>query len=295
MRRIGQISDPVEAERLRDYLIHRGLGVQLISGGSGWDLWLQDEDRLAEARQEYEQFQASPSASHFVAGAAEYRRDQAQRLHAALQARREEIEERRAPAAAPIRSVPVTFAVIVLCGVATAAVRFGADEQMLDRLLLSQWQPRHWTTLGLPEIRSGEVWRLITPCFVHFDALHLLGNASWMYLFGRVIEQTRTRGRFTLLLLILGIGSNLAQYIVAGPAFGGLSGVNCGLFGYLWFKTHFRPEAGFELAPEHTILFAGWMVICLTGLAGPVANTAHVSGMLLGMVLALPRSVPVFR
>jgi membrane associated rhomboid family serine protease len=42
-------------------------------------------------------------------------------------------------------------------------------------------------------------------------------------------------------------------------------------------------------------LFVIWMLIALTGVGGPTAHTAHVTGLLLGLTLALPRSVPVFR
>ena len=178
---------------------------------------------------------------------------------------------------------------------AAAATYFGDDLTMLRKLTLSAIKLTDVPATLLPEVRSGQIWRLVTPVLLHFDVLHLLGNVCWLYLFGRVLEQTRTRRRYVLTLLLLAIGSNLAQYAVAGPAFGGMSGVNCGLFGFLWFKTQFRPESGFHLPPEQTVLFAGWMLIALTGIVGNVANTAHLAGLTLGILLALPRSVPVFR
>jgi GlpG protein len=294
MRRIGQLSDQTHAERLRDYLAGRGVQLHVEQQDGVWQIWALDEDRLAEARQELAEFSTQPEVERYRQGAAEERARKAAELDAALSDRREQIVERRKRPRGPIRGAPITFLVIVLCGVVTALTRFGEDEPMLRRLIISNYIPMQWTA-ALPEVREGQFWRLITPCFIHFDVLHLLGNASWMYLFGRVIEQTRTRTRFVTLLLLIALGSNIAQYFVAGPMFGGLSGVDCGLFGYLWFKTHFRPEAGFALAPDQTIFFAGWMIICLTGLAGPIANTAHIAGMILGMLLALPRSVPVFR
>lgn len=295
MRRIGQLADSTLAERLRDYLAGRGIAVQLDARDGATQVWVLDEDRVAEARQELTQFEACPQAEHFARGAVEHRQRQADALEATLAERRGELVERRRRPRGPIRSAPITFLVIVLCGVATAATRFGEDQAARNRLLISAFKTPPGETLFLPEIERGELWRLVTPCFLHFDVMHLVGNALWMYLLGRVIEQTRTRLRFALLLLVIAVGSNLAQYLTAGPAFGGLSGVDCGLFGYLWFKTYFRPESGFELAPDQTLLFAGWMVICLTGLAGPIANTAHIAGMILGMLLAVPRSVPVFR
>jgi GlpG protein len=295
MRRIGHFDRSPEAERFRDYLAARGIAAHLQPHADVINVWILDEDQLAEARQELEQFQAGPRGRGVEERVANYRREQHERIETALAERRAQMAERRRRPRSGIRSAPVTFAVIVLCGLATAATRFGAEERMLDRLLVTQPADDRPGSPRLPEIRRGELWRVITPSLVHFDPLHLVGNACWLYLFGRVLERTRTRSRFILLLVVIAIGTNLAQYFAAGPRFGGLSGINCGLFGYLWFKSHFRPEAGFQLPPEQTILFAGWIIICLTGGAGPVANTAHLAGIVLGVLLAWPKSVPVFR
>jgi GlpG protein len=69
--------------------------------------------------------------------------------------------------------------------------------------------------------------------FLHFSPLHLLFNMMWLKDLGGVIEVRRGRWRYLgLVLLIAGI-SNLAQGIVSGPFFGGMSGVVFGLFGYI--------------------------------------------------------------
>lgn len=295
MRLIGRLDREEAAVRFRECLEFDGIEVQLRPSGGGWGVWVLDEDLVPRAMAELMEFQRAPEAAKYVAAASESLQRKQADLQAQLAARRESIAERRRQPATPWHRTPLTLLAVVLCGMATAAVRFGDDRIMTAKLSIAPPSSAELPTAPLAEVQRGEVWRLITPALIHFGGLHLLGNVSWLFLFGRVLEQTRTRSRYLLVLTLLAVVSNLAQYAAAGPAFGGLSGVNCGLFGFLWFKSHFRPESGFQLAPEQTVLFAGWMLICLTGAVGTVASTAPLAGLTLGLLLALPRSVPVFR
>ena len=295
MRRIGRLNSEADARRFREYLGLRGIEVEVRATDAGWNVWVLDEDARPDARKELDQFVIDPTAACYVDAEAEAIRARRDELETALAARRESLTERRQRPRMPWRLAPITLLVVVLCGMAAAATNIGTNDQAKSYVRITALTQSQSAKQGLPEIRDGQLWRLVTPSFLHFDVLHLLGNVSWFYLFGRVIEQTRTRSRYVLLLLLIAVVSNLSQYLASGPNFGGLSGVDCGLFGYLWFKTQFRPESGFHLPPEHVILFAGWMLICLTGVAGSIANTAHISGLIVGMLLALPRSVPVFR
>lgn len=38
------------------------------------------------------------------------------------------------------------------------------------------------------DIKQGEVWRLITPIFMHGDIWHLVMNVYWIYFLGSQIE-----------------------------------------------------------------------------------------------------------
>ena len=88
-----------------------------------------------------------------------------------------------------------------------------------------------------------------------------------------------------LLVLFVAIVSNLGQFYVSGPLFGGLSGINYGLFGFLWIKSRFDPASGWHIPESLVIFFLIWLVLCALGLFGPVANTAHFLGLLAGVAV----------
>lgn len=61
------------------------------------------------------------------------------------------------------------------------------------------------------QIKSGEVWRLVTPAFLHFGPLHLIFNMMWLWTLGGILETFLRRLRFVLLVIIIAVISNLAQ------------------------------------------------------------------------------------
>ena len=67
------------------------------------------------------------------------------------------------------------------------------------------------------KIRQGEVWRLFTPVLLHGGILHLLFNMAWVWMFGRLIEQRLGSFKYLFLSIIVGVISNVAQYLMSGP------------------------------------------------------------------------------
>ena len=136
---------------------------------------------------------------------------------------------------------------------------------------------------GLAEIRGGEVWRLLTPCFVHMSFIHLLFNMMWIFDLGRQIEASRGTLTLAFLVLVIGCSSNYAQYLADGPSFGGMSGVVFGLFGYVLLMARFAPSAGMVMSANNALFVGIWFCVCLTGAVGPIANWAHGVGLVLGL------------
>ena len=108
-----------------------------------------------------------------------------------------------------------------------------------------------------------------------------------------------------LLMLIIGVISNTAQYLMSGPFFLGYSGIITGLAGYIWVRQKKAPWEGYPL-PRSTLIF---LMVFIFGMAilGVVdfvlqkngirffpirlANTAHIVGLFTGAALAF---VPYF-
>jgi len=138
-------------------------------------------------------------------------------------------------------------------------------------------------------VLQGQWWRLLTPVLLHFSLLHIVFNMLWLYLLGNVIEYRESALVLALEVVSIGVGSNLAQWYAAGPSFGGMSGVIYGLLGYIWVRSRRHPGSGYYIENGVIVMMLVWLVVCFTGWLGPVANTAHVSGLLLGLLWGLVR------
>jgi GlpG protein len=303
MRQIGTISDEAAAHALADYLLTQKIETRLIPEPAGWEIWVCDEDRLPQARAELAAFSANPRDHRFLnAGrqADEIRRTEVREDEAALK-RQVAVAERLK---LPQRSIqPMTTSLIALCILAAIFTHMGDDSARLtSRMFITpivrDGQGATYFLPGLTAIRSGEVWRLITPIFLHFSLWHILGNMMWLYYLGNQIEASRGSFRVLGLVLVIGALSNLAEYYLGGlkledghltgqynPNFGGMSGVVFGLFGYVWMKMRFEPELGMSMSQQAFTLSLFWLLFCLTGLAGSIANGAHVSGLAIGVAI----------
>jgi len=137
----------------------------------------------------------------------------------------------------------------------------------------------------LSDVRKGQVWRLFTPMFLHFGILHLAFNMMWLWQFGVALEMRFRSMRFLALVLAVAAISNLTQGLWSGTNFGGMSGVNYGLFGFLFLRSKLHPSPGFVLNSQTVSMMLIWLVVCFTGAVGPVANAAHLAGFLGGAVI----------
>jgi rhomboid protease GluP len=140
---------------------------------------------------------------------------------------------------------------------------------------------------------AGQWWRLVSAIFVHIDLYHLLSNLCFLLLFGSVAESVFQRGGYLALWFLTGIAGSMTQLIALSAKFYGFgaSGVAFGLVGALWAAYFLErvPSATFKRR---------WVVVILLGffiLLGFLPdwihsrsfNTAHLGGLLAGMILGL--------
>jgi GlpG protein len=195
---------------------------------------------------------------------------------------------------------PVTMVLIAICvSIAILAAITGGGATWTGWLLISDgyfppWLqiPRQLALQGaqsgfLPEVQHGQVWRLFTPVLMHasilgFGILHILFNMFWLRDLGTLIEVRHRSRAFLALVIAIAIGSNLLQYTVKGPFFVGMSGVVYGLLGYIWVQGKMNPAFGFELNSQTLMFMMVWLVAGFTGMLGPIANFAHLGGLIMG-------------
>lgn len=175
---------------------------------------------------------------------------------------------------------PLTIALISICVVLALMSGFGKSTDVLQALLFASPNSD-----GLADILSGQVWRLLTPIFIHFGPMHLLFNMMWLWDLGKLIEERKGPLFLGGFVLAVGIASNFAQHLLGGsPWFGGMSGVVYGLLGYVWMQGRYNPQFGYALHQSTVIMMLVWFVLCWTGLLGPIANWAHTAGLGLGVL-----------
>src|SRR5438132_1606232 len=59
-----------------------------------------------------------------------------------------------------------------------------------------------------PELRHGELWRLVTATLPHLSPMHLLFDVYWLWIFGTIIEPVLGSWPTLSLYIILGAGSS---------------------------------------------------------------------------------------
>jgi GlpG protein len=288
MRLIGHLEGEASARKFGDYLFVQGIDNQVEAEKEGsWAIWIHAEEELERAKKLMASFRENPDDPKFqsTADAARDLREQKRKEQVAYEKRMKSRRHLFRPLTA-YGFGPLTFVLICLSVVVFVLTKFGYDRHAMLSFYISEFDVTSGgiarLTQGLPEIKHGEVWRLLTPMFLHYTFLHIFFNMLWLRDLGSMIEARQGSLTFGILVVVFAAISNLAQYVVSGPAFGGMSGVVYGLLGYIWIRGKCDPGSGLFIHPTTVSMMLIWFVIGLTGILG-VANTAHGSGLLVGM------------
>jgi GlpG protein len=308
MRQIGTLPDRAQANRLAAYLVSQGIPAHSEEKENGWSIWVREEDQLQRAKAALVEFVADPAHARYQdaerVAEARTREDTAKRDAA----KQNVVEMRnRWGNRRPARRRPLTIAIVLLCcGLFIVSDNSrGTDpvNNTVRRTLMFRdpVQPNaDWQNETLSEkfssIRQNQWWRIFTPAFLHGHVLHLAMNMVMFYQLAGAIEHRRSTWRLGLLILAIGIVSNLCQAIVPNSVGGtsqflGLSGVNYGLFGYMWMKSRFDPAVGLYIDRGTVVILVAYLLLGFAGVlnAGDVriANWVHGAGFVTGVVIGI--------
>jgi len=336
MRRIGTLADPEQAKRFCDYLLTQSIQCRIEpepssepkttpKGGfdgnhaGSCDVWIRDEADVEKAKQELESFRAAPNDAKYDA---EDKAKQLRKQTSAEEKRRRKLQQAAqarpqgsgALMGVPLRqqAIPVVIAAIAISILASFATGFGSprpskipgelssEEAVFYGLSFVDW--RDYISSGndpFASIKKGEVWRLITPIFLHGSTFHLAFNMLALFFLGAAIERLQGSWFMALLLVASGIFGGLVQvwlppadelppllHGLAGTPFSiGASGAVYGLFGYLWIRPLLSPSYPVRMLPNNVAIMLGFMVFCVF-FVDRIANGAHIGGLLAGVLTA---------
>jgi GlpG protein len=303
MRYLGSLTDKQAAETFVAYLTTRGIASNLESGEQPdrWDIWVRDEDRIADSKEAYLIFVQDPASPQYASA-----------LKTAQQLNQEKLRKQQANAkqiktgrqvfrGGPVDRggiPPVTLILLLLSGIASLVTEFmePSPSNRMGSIIDDNCAfvaKRDYDKAKDPaaSLKKGQIWRVITPMFPHGGPVHILFNFLAMIQLGRIVERMEGSWRYLALVLITNVFACLLQGLMPEryfgyPFFGGLSGVVYGVFGFLLIKTQLQPQLGIRLSTLSIAVMLVWLVVGFTGQLQGVANLAHLGGFASGVALA---------
>ena len=141
-----------------------------------------------------------------------------------------------------------------------------------------------------PLITAGQVWRLITPVFLHSSIPHLAFNMYALYIIGRNLERFYGHGRFLILYFLGAFGGNVLSYVLT-PA--NSLGASTAVFAILAAEGVFIFENRKLFGPQRTRqMISNLVMVTLINLSFGlipgfnVDNWGHIGGILGGIFFA---------
>jgi len=266
MKQLLVINDARLAQSLADYLSSRGMHCELTQSEVGITVWLADESRSGEAEPEVKRFLKEPyhpryAEASWQSGTPNSRIDYSAGHHSLT-------------AHFLMQAGPVTLLVMALCTCLFILQLIGLN--LYASLSFHQ---------DVSQLSGWQIWRFVTPAFLHFSALHLIFNLMWWWYLAGLVERQLGTSKLLTLLLVGAVIPNLLEFLLSGPDFGGLSAVVNTLVGYCWIVGRMKPDGEVKLQDGIFIFMVVWLAIGFSGLLGNnLANVAHLSGLAIGLL-----------
>ncbi|KJY90102.1 rhomboid family intramembrane serine protease GlpG [Vibrio neptunius] len=268
MIKLISISNPRMAQAFIDYMASRRIDVKMMPEGSGqFALWLTDTQYQVEVEAELQHFLANPSDAKYQAASWDMAESRTGRFS---------YQSPSMLAMVKAKAGPVTLAVILVCIVIFALQQFGAGQAVFSVLHFPAFAGQEW-----------QLWRWVSHAVLHFSVMHIAFNLLWWWQLGGDIEQRLGAKKLLQLFVVSAAMSGAGQYWVEGANFGGLSGVVYALVGYLWVLGYKAPQLGLSIPKPIIGFMLVWLVLGFIQPFMAIANTAHLVGLISGVVVGL--------
>lgn len=258
------------AQAFSDYLTSQNINNLIQESEFSYQIIIKDQTKITKAEQELAAFLLNPNQTKYLSaswqsGHIEENSSQLAYANANL------INNFKQHAGI------VTHSVFIICLLIYAMSALGLFNPMHSILSFFMHQPFDYS----------QSWRFITPAFLHFSLLHIVFNLLWWWQLAGIVEKQQGKQRLLILFFFSAIASNLAQFFLVGPYFGGLSGVVYGLVGYCWLYGLLNKDSHVHLQNSLFVVLLAWLVLGFVDLLpANVANYAHLVGLSAGLVLA---------
>jgi len=281
MRQIGFLANETLAQRFVDYLVTVDILAQCDEDEAQWVIWVRNEDQLDQAKTELQEFSGDPDNARYLSAGVRALEIRNKAIQKKLEARKNTHSASDHWSSPLVKRAPILLGLIVAC-VAAAVLGGGfRTTSLVDQLLMFTENPQ--SPSAFVDIVRGQVWRLVTPVFLHDGFFHLLFNMYWMFYFGSQLEPRMGKLRFIMLFLLTAIIPNVLQASIVGPNFLGISGVVYGLFGYMLA----RRSDGYLMSEFTIAILLVFLVLDFTParMHSNIAVWAHGGGFVTGVAI----------
>lgn len=140
-------------------------------------------------------------------------------------------------------------------------------------------------------VEQGEYYRIFTSMFIHIGFSHLLNNMIILFVLGDNLERALGEIKYFIFYFVCGAGANIISMLISIQSnrltvSAGASGAIFGVIGGLIYAVAVNKGRLEDLSSRQLIM----LVICSLyyGFTGTgVDNAAHISGLILGILLAV--------
>ena len=295
-----------------------------------WVIWILEEDELSRAREQLALFLENPDDPRYAEAVRQASRLLREEAEQREQVKKQQVDMQgkwRDQSSSGRR--PLTMTLLLICVAVFLFSGFGEEEeestvmralQFIDQpaaleransrvkaaelsgneeLVTQETQERENVRRDEPtdryhDLKQGQVWRLVTPIFIHLGFMHLLFNMLWLFQLGSILESRYRSVSYCWLILFTGIAGVAFQCCMpyewdGGVLGGGMSGVVFGLLGFAWVKTRHDPNSGLVLRSDVFVFMMIWLLLGFSGILESafgirVANWAHAGGLIAGVL-----------